>query len=450
MNWPGRPIQIAHSRPTRPYGSDIARLFERCPEIAADPEMFEILAWYVEYGGANESRVTDSSKNADISSIDDLLNEAARLQSIGINVVRSRAAEALGHVLWKATEAIEKSWSLLERRVIEEELTSVRCCLIGALTPLYNNDRERCAIAVTDLCRGSGVWTNGLALSAKEKAWLSLALPNERLPGVAKGWLVQLSQAIEWFGRWKQAEFTGDDQADLLSPLLTPKGLRLTMHLVAGVPKIGEALICRLLTCTHQTPRLVGAWHIFRMSFQDSRYWALADILFKRGVVYRRLAADVASQAISWAEHRLRAEKVVTTCFHDPDLKVRQKAAEVFRNIRSEEFEANRDLARRYIESPAFGKGSYGFFQILKTATCRVDDLVILVAERLMLTHKQGENENTHHVMEFHQLREILREEYSASDGNPEVRRRFLDLIDEMLLLDIYGANELAGAHERL
>jgi hypothetical protein len=51
----------AHNRPGRPYGNEIARLFEKCPTIAKDPSVFGILVWYVENGVANEDEIIDAA-----------------------------------------------------------------------------------------------------------------------------------------------------------------------------------------------------------------------------------------------------------------------------------------------------------------------------------------------------------------------------------------------------
>jgi hypothetical protein len=79
---------------------------------------------------------------------------------------------------------------------------------------------------------------------------------------------------------------------------------------------------------------MIGAWHVFRRSFQEARYAPLADTLANEGVTYRRLLADVAASAIAFDEYRYRAENILQRSFDDEDRQVRHQAANVFRNIK--------------------------------------------------------------------------------------------------------------------
>ena len=56
--------------------------------------------------------------------------------------------------------------------------------------------------------------------------------------------------------------------------------------------------------------RLIGAWHVMRHSFQEPAYTIEADRLIEEGKVYRRLAADIVSHAITSEEFRDRAEQI--------------------------------------------------------------------------------------------------------------------------------------------
>jgi len=72
----GQSVLSAHARPNRPFGSDIARLIEKQPRIAANPTIFEVLVWYVERGDANGEDVVDlSNAEREIATIDDLMND---------------------------------------------------------------------------------------------------------------------------------------------------------------------------------------------------------------------------------------------------------------------------------------------------------------------------------------------------------------------------------------
>lgn len=194
---------------------------------------------------------------------------------------------------------------------------------------------------------------------------------------------------------------------------------------------------------------MIGAWHVFRESFQNSDYAALADSFFQNGVVYRRLLADVTSQAVTLDEYRNRAEKILFRCFNDEDKQVRSQAGDAFREIGPSEFERYRELAVQYINSKAFERSSWAFFYAIEEAECKVDDIVISATETLMRDIERNGNDAGRRSMDLHQLQDITKEEYASSESDPNLRRKLLDLIDSMLKLELYGVESIIKAHER-
>jgi hypothetical protein len=147
-------IWDAHARPDRPYGKEIARLFEKRPQIASDPSIFDVLAWYVENGEANEDETNDSQDTEqEIYSINDLIFHGIgeKLHVQGINSARGCAVEAMGKVLWQLPDIAEKVFDIIERRIAVESLVSVRCCLMRPLLPLFTRDKFRSAQLVEHL-----------------------------------------------------------------------------------------------------------------------------------------------------------------------------------------------------------------------------------------------------------------------------------------------------------
>jgi hypothetical protein len=148
-------------------------------------------------------------------------------------------------------------------------------------------------------------------------------------------------------------------------------------------------------------------------------------------------------------EYRYRAENLLRDSFSDEDKQVRSQAADVFRNIKPNEFERYRWLAERYLTSKAFEADSWAFFNALEEAECRVDDLVVAATERLMADIQMNGNTGGRRSMDLHQLQDIIKNEYSASEADPGLRKRLLDLIDGMLKLELYGIDTVIKAHER-
>ena len=398
-------IFAAHSRPDRPYGENIARLCEKYPYIGNDPMIFDILAWYVENGSASEDILEDSKQNErDVVSISDLINRGGRLHIRRMNGARGWAVEAMSVVLWHNPELAEKCSKIVQERITCESLISVRCSLIKPLLPLFNHDRVRCARQLEMLINGpSGLDKEGCSQN-------------------------------------KHAH---------LSPLITHHGVHLLSYILAAVPEVGEKLVRILLDSDDETMRMVGGWFIIRLSFQDKKYVAETDHLIEEGVMYQRLAADVAARSITQEEFRDRAERMLMRFFNDEDKHVRQQADHVFREISPDEFCRFTSLAWAYINSRSFMiDGSYAFFDALEKAAYPTCELVISAAERIVSDlSKDGQTGGL--LRDLHHLKDLLKREYTASENNPDLRKRLLDVIDRMLERELHGTDEILKVHER-
>lgn len=378
----------AHGRPGRPYGSEIARLFEKHPLLARDPACLDVLAWYVENGDASEDASTDSTNiEREIVSINDLIGRGKTLRVRGISGARGSAAEAMGAVLWQVPEIAEKAVEVIERRIDREPLVNVRCSLLRCLAPLFNDARLRCARLVERLVHS----------------------PSDRLEGGPQG------------------------PEACLAPLITHEGTRLFPYLLYWTPDIGGRLLWRLLDSGDDVMHMIGAWHVFRRSFEDLSYASEADCLIEEGVVCRRLAADVASRAITLEEYRERAERQLLRFFNDEDKLVRRQAGNVFREIKPDEFTRFSNLAEAYLASSAFEDDLFPFFHALDEATCSVHEWVIRAAEKLIAKLQGFGQSGGDRLTDFHQLKDLLKREYAASESAPELRERLLDVIDVML-----------------
>jgi hypothetical protein len=195
---------------------------------------------------------------------------------------------------------------------------------------------------------------------------------------------------------------------------------------------------------------MIAAWHVFRMSFRDVSYVPLADKLLKEGPKYRMLAADVASHSVVADEFRDRAENQLVAFFNDPEKEVRTKAADVFRNIEPKDSARFYGLAETYLESRAFeDDASFAFFHALEKATCNIQELVVRAAEKLMANLQDNGRAGGRRHMELDQLQDLIKREYAASEHDPVLRSRLLDIIDLMLSRELYGVDAIVEAHER-
>jgi hypothetical protein len=174
-----------------------------------------------------------------------------------------------------------------------------------------------------------------------------------------------------------------------------------------------------------------------------------ADWIKYEGVMYRRLAADVAARTITIEEFRDRAERMLIRFFNDEDKHVRQQADCVFREILPDEFSQFINLAWAYLKSQSFKiDGSYAFYNALEKATCHIHELVISMAE-LLVSDLSNDGRTGGLLRDLHHLKDLLKKEYAASGSDPELRKRLLDVIDKMLEREFYGTDEILKAHER-
>ena len=393
-------VKRAHKHPEKPFGSDIGRLLESHPHVAADSEILEILIWYTLNGEANDSEDSDE-QNAERETIDinALVRRGDRFHIRGINGARGQAWEALGSVLWQVPEAENRVWETIEIALEKEALISVRCCMMKPLTPLFNMNKERFSESIRRL----------------------IILPD---------------------GTPHQYD------APRLSPLITHAGIHLFPYIFHWLPELADELATELLESGDETKELIGAWHVFCESFRNDAYVDKADNLASVSVDHRRLLAAVTGDAIKWAENRHRAEALLKEFFFDEDEKVRNKAADAFRNVKAREVELYRELAAVFLKSPAFPDNGFALFQMMKNATCDVLDLVIEATQR-GITDIIEKGDQHGRDTDVHQLQDLLKREYTSSESNAEARKKILDLIDLMLSQEIYGVDSIVTAHDR-
>ncbi len=397
-------IKHAHSILDRPYGTEIARLFERCPEVAEDSELLDILLWYAEYGKVDENaQINQTEAEKEMITIEDLLAGGGHLHIRGNSGVRGWAWEAVGSVLWHVPSVIPKVWKLLEKRVKDEKLIVVRCSMVRPLSPLFNDDKHRCADMFLRLVSSHD---NG----QKNK---------------------------------------GPTEPNYLAPLITYSGTELLPYILYQVPGRGKELVTMLLQSGDEAMEMIGGWHVLKESFRDETYIEQADSLIKRRVEYRRLAASLAADAIAHDGFEKRAKSLLEVFFNDEDEAVRTQAARVFGHIKSNEFARFHDLAKYYLSSRAYERESHSFFRALEEATSNVLDLVIEAAEKLVEDISENGNMAGRRSMDLHYLEDLLKREYASSESDPTARKRILDVIDITLARELYGAENIVKEHER-
>lgn len=428
----------AHAREGRPFGEGIARLFERHPEIGRSQSCWDVLVWYILHGEAS-GNVDTAHADREMVSIEDLLGRRGKLHIRGLNGARGWGLEALSAVLWHVPERRHDVWSLFEDRIANEALISVRCCMPRPLTPMFNEDKDRCAALLEELVSPEGQ-RPGLA----GRVVATLQFPPSWVPPTVARMLAAASQVAANAVAKRLAR-----DPVWLSPLMTYPAINLLPHIVHQIPVIGRRLLSTLLTFGNADMRLVATWLITRASYNDASYVALADSLERSSLDARHLASDIASHSAVEDTYRDRAVRKLLRYFDDDDPKVRSEASEVFRSIPSDRFVEFMVLAQAYLTSKAFETDSFAFLHALEDAQCNVAGLVVAAAERVIIDLEAGGEGAKRRNMDIHQLKDLIKAEYATSENDHALRKRLLDVIDQMLMLELYGMDEITKPHER-
>ncbi|WP_143750632.1 ATP-binding protein [Mesorhizobium sp. WSM4312] len=432
----------AHAREGRPFGEGVVRLIGKHPELGRSQTCWDILVWHIANGDASDSEEIDiDHTERETVSIDMLLDQAGKLYIRGLNGTRGWALEALAAILWHIPERRADSWPLLADRIKAEPKISIRCCIPNPITPMFNEDKVRCAALLETLAEGGGgVQRSRLAAAAIDRLnfpplWVHLSarrLLTSAGQRLARGSVERQTSHSEW-----------------LSPLITHSATNLLPYIVHQVPTVGRRLLSKLLSYGNPNMRLVATWHVICASYNDADYVALADTLENASLDARRLAADIASHSILHDTFRDRAARNLRRYFDDDDKSVRNEAAGLFREIPADQFFAFIDLAKVFVASKAFETNSFALLHALENATCNVSGLVIAAAERVLRELSADRDAANRRDMDIHQINDLIKNEYASSEDDPALRKRLLDVIDQMLMLELYGVDEITRTHER-
>lgn len=389
-------IKNASQHPNKTFGREIARIIDKHSKVATDSEILELMLELALQGEAEGESINTEYTERETITIDTLLQSAGGLHLRGINGTRGQMWETLANVLWEVPEVTTKIWDALDLALDSEPLVSVRCSMMKTLTPLFNVDKTRFSASIRKL----------------------IVLPCD-------------------------ASSTSDDIH--LSPLVTYQGLDLFPYIFHWLPELGEELVGQLLRCSDENKQLIGAWLVFSESYRNDDYVSKADRLASVNLKHQRLFADVTADTFSWTGDRHRAENFLTVFFFDEDEQTRKHATDVFRKTGSTDIEPYRELIKKFAESPAFSGNIYSVLSMLESAVGDVLELVILISERLIRDAKH----RNQRAIDIHDLESLIKKEYAASEFQPEARRRILDVIDDMLANEIYGADDIVAAHDR-
>ncbi|OZG70864.1 hypothetical protein BTA51_23795 [Hahella sp. CCB-MM4] len=391
-------IMHAHGHPKKPFGEAIARLIRCKPHLTENSEILDLLIWYALNGESSED-VDESNLARESIDIDSLLEGGDQLHIRGLNGVRGSAWDALHIVLADVSSAEEKIIDAIKFSVENEPLVSVRCCIMESFCAIFNKDKDLFSKLIYQLIDPDNCKVN--------------------------------------------------ETHTALSPLITYTGIYLFPYVFIQLPDLAVRLVDKLINSNNANMHLIGVWLIYCESFRDEGFIENAESYPITKPVYRKIMASVARDVIGWTASKDRAEMLLNEFFHDVDGDIRRRAASAFRNLEKDDFVHYKNMCHNFIDSPAFTfHGSYMLYKF-EDVEENISDIIVSSAEKIISTAIAKKQAGETFGSDLHQIQDHLKSAYLASEANPEERKKILDLIDLMLVYEIYGGEEITTLDDR-
>ena len=389
-------LRTAHAHPDRPFEMQFIELVRRHPACGRDDEVFKALLRYAVHGEVQEISASDENEHPGrCPSIDDLLEANRNLHLNGINSSRGVAWQALGQVVACQPVRATDLLAIVECQSAAEIPTSVRAMMLYALIPLYRVDRD------------------GFCLCLKRLT--------EPIAGLR-------------------------DEINALKPLATDAGVDLFYVIERDFPDLAVELIERMIESTDRTLHLVGVWWALaerlRRGFTTERFMGIE----RESPAHLKLWASILCEFATDTQYRAMAISELVRLFAHDVPEVRNAAAGVFRRIPESELPAFSDLAIAFIRSATFTDGEDNadeVFRYLEKTSHDVTELVVEASEVVVRDRGDGDSDS------YYGIENLLKREYRNTENRPELRKRILDVIDEMAARNFIGIDNLMRLDDR-
>lgn len=384
-------IETSARWPEANFARSICWLVERHSEAASTRSVVERLLVFAVTGTASDSAVRTMNRDkAEPTSVMEILHTGSDLEASGINEERGSAFKALASVLWDDASTLGEIADLVARRIDEEELPSVRVCMLRTINSIARHDVGR-GILLLQRLAGRDIVCLQSQPGRLLLDWLAYAYP------------VELGEVVR--------KLSSSEAVNLRV---------LGLFIEAGVALADGA----------STPGFVAGFE--------------GDVL-KRQVAVFRAAGNIRTGAIGD-----RAAEWLLALFDDPERRVRDETA----NVRWEQVldpSVNRhDIARAYIASKGFEEHSDRIFRALEERLDSCTELTFLAMKRLLALFDiwKARGEVNRSAMTS-RLGRILVALYRAVQGDTRLECELLDLFDVYLRQDIWDLRSEIAAYER-
>ena len=371
-------LHAAHAHRDRPFGQQIVRLVKNHPACARDDDVFKALLWYAEHGDVIETlRFSHGEDTEPFPSIADLVPANTPLVYNGINSARGVAWQVLGQLVQSNLHRATEIWAHVERRAGEETSAPVRAMMLCTLAPLFGLDLARFSVCLRRLTE---------------------PLAGER------------------------------DDVSALAPLATPVGIHLFRYIERDLPDLALELMGRMIGSPDRDLNLVGTWWALGERLRQGNSKDRFPDIQRQSPAHAKLWASILCDFAARAEFRDMAISELVGLFSHEVPEVRKAAADVFLHIPRDDFPHFMKMARAFVRLPAFKDATYSIINALEETSYDVTELVVEAGE--ILVKDQDDRTGT----SLNQVQKILKREYVNSEDRQQLRKRFLDLIDDMAM----------------
>jgi hypothetical protein len=214
-------------------------------------------------------------------------------------------------------------------------------------------------------------------------------------------------------------------------------------------PTVVQPVVERMLRSEDARVRQTGG----QMAAFAAMEWGIAGhldtVLGGKDTAARRGAADLAAHRLP---HTANAEVAATTLailVNDPADEVRKEAAKVAGALRNHTLRPFAGAIKALVASPAFDEAVSQLLISLEHAPDRVDDLVLLCANRFVETlGTEAADIRTGAAADAREVGQLVIRGLAQSHAASE-RAALLDVLDRLLLLGAYGIDEVVNESER-
>ncbi|WP_133511052.1 ATP-binding protein [Candidatus Thiosymbion oneisti] len=308
----------------------------------------------------------------------------------GINSVRGSAASAIANLIAKDSRYWEYFAPVLESMVTDPSL-AVRTCVAEACIQALRYDRPQ-AIAL----------------------FLRLCETEEELLA---------SPMVEYF-----LYYTADTEYAQVRPILE-----------------------RMLASSIPVARQGAAQQTVLAALSNENARSLAATVIHGDPESRKGAAEILSHNLLTAPDRAYCEALLIGLFGDPDPEVCRTAGQWTWPIKDERrIGTALPVVEALIESRAFSENADSFFDVIEEAVDVPPDLLFRAGQRFIETVESATGDTGHSsALAAQGLSNLILRAYRQAEQDSDLRRRCLDLFDQLLEVGGYGADTAIETFER-